>query len=111
MVLSRYVAKEKSMKRIWPIIAVADVPKSSVWYMTLLDAQNNHPGATVFEQILDKDGTIRRILTNADGSIAIKLFAGARSSAARFTVQPGIWGMPRKHQSQNGTRRNDATGL
>lgn len=46
------------MKRTWPIIAVADVSKSSAWYVTLLDAQNNHPGATVFDQILDKDGTI-----------------------------------------------------
>lgn len=46
------------MKRTWPIIGVADVAKSSAWYMRLLDAQNNHPGATVFDQILDKDGTI-----------------------------------------------------
>lgn len=46
------------MKRTWPIIGVADMAKSSAWYMRLLDAQNNHPGATVFDQILDKDGTI-----------------------------------------------------
>ncbi len=46
------------MKRTWPIIGVADVPKSSAWYSRLLDAQNNHPGGTVFDQILDKDGTI-----------------------------------------------------
>lgn len=46
------------MKRSWPIIAVADVPKSSAWYMALLDAQQNHPGATVFDQILADDGTI-----------------------------------------------------
>ncbi len=46
------------MKRTWPTIAVADVPKSSAWYMTLLQAQENHPGATSFNQILDGDSTI-----------------------------------------------------
>ena len=46
------------MKRPWPIIAVADVTKSATWYMALLNAQQNHPGATVFNQILDGDGTI-----------------------------------------------------
>ncbi len=46
------------MKGTWPIVGVADATKSSAWYMRLLDAQNNHPGATVFDQILDKDGTI-----------------------------------------------------
>jgi uncharacterized glyoxalase superfamily protein PhnB len=46
------------MKRTWPIIGVADVSKSAAWYKRLLDAQNNHPGASVFDQILDKDGTV-----------------------------------------------------
>jgi catechol 2,3-dioxygenase-like lactoylglutathione lyase family enzyme len=46
------------MIRPWPIIAVADVVKSSGWYTTLLRARENHPGATVFNQILDRDGTI-----------------------------------------------------
>lgn len=46
------------MKRTWPIIAVADVAKSSAWYMQLLGGQNNHPGATVFDQIMDGDGTV-----------------------------------------------------
>jgi catechol 2,3-dioxygenase-like lactoylglutathione lyase family enzyme len=46
------------MKRIWPIIAVADVVKSARWYMKLLNADDTHPGATVFDQILDKDGTV-----------------------------------------------------
>jgi catechol 2,3-dioxygenase-like lactoylglutathione lyase family enzyme len=46
------------MKRPWPIVAVADVKKSSEWYMTLLGAQENHPGATVFNQIHDGAGTI-----------------------------------------------------
>lgn len=45
------------MARTWPTIAVADVPKSFRWYMTLLDAQENHPGATDFNQIL-KDSTV-----------------------------------------------------
>jgi catechol 2,3-dioxygenase-like lactoylglutathione lyase family enzyme len=46
------------MKRTWPLIAVADVPKSSAWYAKLLNAQTNHPGATVFDQVLDEDGTV-----------------------------------------------------
>ena len=46
------------MKRTWPIIGVADVAKSSAWYMKLLDGKNNHPDATVFDQVLDKDETV-----------------------------------------------------
>ena len=46
------------MKRPWPIIAVADVPRSSAWYTMLLQAHQNHPGAAVFNQILDEDGTV-----------------------------------------------------
>ena len=46
------------MSRPWTIVAVADVAKSSSWYITLLAAQQNHPDATVFNQILDVDGTI-----------------------------------------------------
>ena len=46
------------MKRIWPIVAVRDVAESSTWYARLLNATNNHPGATVFDQIVDKDGAV-----------------------------------------------------
>lgn len=46
------------MTRTWTIIAVADVRKSVAWYIALLDARNNHPGATVFDQIIDKDETV-----------------------------------------------------
>lgn len=46
------------MKRTWPIVGVEDVTKSSAWYLRLLDAQDNHPGATEFDPILDKAGTI-----------------------------------------------------
>ena len=46
------------MKRVWPIIAVSDVPKSATWYMQLLEAQQTHPGATVFDQIVDSDDTV-----------------------------------------------------
>jgi len=45
------------LKRVWPIIAVADVAESSTWYMSLLGARQNHPGAEVFNQVLDEDGT------------------------------------------------------
>jgi len=46
------------MKRTWPIIAVADVPKSTTWYNRLLNARNTHAGAPVFDQIVDEDGTV-----------------------------------------------------
>lgn len=46
------------MKRPWPIIAVADVARSAAWYTALLDARQSHPGASVFDQVLDGDGTI-----------------------------------------------------
>lgn len=46
------------MKRVWPIIAVADVRRSAAWYGRLLEAGPTHPGATVFDQIVDTDGTI-----------------------------------------------------
>jgi hypothetical protein len=46
------------MKRIWPIIAVVDVPTSAKWYMNLLGAQQTHPGSTTFDQIVDEDGTV-----------------------------------------------------
>jgi hypothetical protein len=40
------------------MIAVADVPTSAAWYKELLNARNNHPGGTSFDQLLDQDGTI-----------------------------------------------------
>ena len=46
------------MKRTWPIVGVADVPKSTAWYVRLLNARNTHSGANVFDQIVDADGTI-----------------------------------------------------
>ena len=46
------------MKRVWPIIAVANVPASAKWYMNLLGAQQTHPGGTTFDQIVDEDGTV-----------------------------------------------------
>jgi len=46
------------MNRPWPIIAVADVPRSSAWYRMLLQAHQNHLGAALFNQILDEDGTV-----------------------------------------------------
>ena len=46
------------MTRLWTIIAVADVPRSAAWYAELLAARNTHPAGTVFDQLLDKDGTV-----------------------------------------------------
>jgi catechol 2,3-dioxygenase-like lactoylglutathione lyase family enzyme len=46
------------MKQIWPIVAVRDVAESSTWYTRLLNAASNHRGATVFDQVVDGDGTV-----------------------------------------------------
>lgn len=46
------------MKRIWPIIAVADVQESARWYMRLLDAGQTHSGDATFDQIVDEDGGV-----------------------------------------------------
>lgn len=46
------------MKRIWPMIAVRNVAESALWYAKLLNAANDHPGATVFDQIIDNDGAL-----------------------------------------------------
>ena len=46
------------MKRTWPIVAVRDVPKSAAWYNQLLNARNTHPGARVFDVIIDEDGAV-----------------------------------------------------
>jgi len=32
--------------------------QSTAWYRTLLDAQQTHPGATVFDQVVDDEGTV-----------------------------------------------------
>jgi catechol 2,3-dioxygenase-like lactoylglutathione lyase family enzyme len=46
------------MKRIWTIIAVADVPTSFIWYQSLLGLPETAPGHHDFGQILDSDGTV-----------------------------------------------------
>jgi catechol 2,3-dioxygenase-like lactoylglutathione lyase family enzyme len=46
------------MKRIWTIIAVADVPRSLTWYQSLLGLPETPPAHDYFGQILDSDGTV-----------------------------------------------------
>jgi catechol 2,3-dioxygenase-like lactoylglutathione lyase family enzyme len=46
------------MKRTWPIVAVKSVAESSAWYAKLLNAASNHPGAAVFDQIVDQEGGV-----------------------------------------------------
>lgn len=46
------------MKRVWPIIAVSDVPASAQWYMNLLGAGQTHPGNIKFDQVIEGDGTV-----------------------------------------------------
>jgi catechol 2,3-dioxygenase-like lactoylglutathione lyase family enzyme len=46
------------MKRIWTIIAVADVSRSFAWYQSLLGLPETAPAHDDFGQILDADGTV-----------------------------------------------------
>jgi catechol 2,3-dioxygenase-like lactoylglutathione lyase family enzyme len=46
------------MKRIWPIIGVADVTQSFSWYQSLLGLPETAPAHDYFGQILDSDGTV-----------------------------------------------------
>lgn len=46
------------MKRIWPIIGVADVARSFKWYQSLLGLPETAPAHDDFGQILDLDGTV-----------------------------------------------------
>jgi catechol 2,3-dioxygenase-like lactoylglutathione lyase family enzyme len=46
------------MKRIWPIIGVADVPLSFAWYRSLLSLPESAPAHDYFGQIVDLDGTV-----------------------------------------------------
>jgi hypothetical protein len=46
------------MKRIWPIIGVADVAQSFKWRQSLLVLPETTPAHDYFGQILDSDGTV-----------------------------------------------------
>src|SRR5215470_15507993 len=49
---------DPSMKRIWTIIGVADVPQSFDWYQSLLGLPKTVPAHDYFGQIVDSDGTV-----------------------------------------------------
>jgi catechol 2,3-dioxygenase-like lactoylglutathione lyase family enzyme len=51
-------AAERTMKRLWTIIGVADVARSFTWYRSLLGLPASNPAHDYFGQILDTDGTI-----------------------------------------------------
>src|SRR5258706_4395101 len=46
------------MKRTWTIIGVANVPRSSKWYQSLLGLSETAPAHDYFGQIVDSDGTV-----------------------------------------------------
>ncbi|MGX9720616.1 VOC family protein [Stenotrophomonas acidaminiphila] len=46
------------MKRLWTIIAVADVARSFAWYQSLLGLPPSPPAHDHFGQLLDADGTV-----------------------------------------------------
>jgi catechol 2,3-dioxygenase-like lactoylglutathione lyase family enzyme len=48
----------KTVKRIWTIIGVADVPRSFTWYQSLLGLPKTTPAHDYFGQIIDTDGTV-----------------------------------------------------
>ena len=47
-----------TMKRIWTIIGVRDVPGSFKWYQSLLGQPETAPGHDYWGQICDADGTV-----------------------------------------------------
>ena len=47
-----------TMKRIWTIIGVKDVPVSFKWYQSLFGQPESAPAHDDFGQILDSDGTV-----------------------------------------------------
>jgi hypothetical protein len=47
--------EDGDMKRTWPIIAVSDVVKSSVWYTELLDARNDIPVPPIYGPSADEN--------------------------------------------------------
>jgi catechol 2,3-dioxygenase-like lactoylglutathione lyase family enzyme len=50
--------RNKTKKRTWTIIGVADVARSFAWYQSLLGQPTAHPAHDYFGQILDTDGTV-----------------------------------------------------
>jgi predicted enzyme related to lactoylglutathione lyase len=46
------------MKRIWTIIAVADVARSFPWYQSLFGQAASEPAHDYFGQLVDTDGTV-----------------------------------------------------
>jgi catechol 2,3-dioxygenase-like lactoylglutathione lyase family enzyme len=50
--------REKTMKRTWTIIGVADVARSFKWYQSLFGQPETLPAHDYFGQILDTDGTV-----------------------------------------------------
>ena len=46
------------MKRLWTIIAVADVARSFKWYQSLLGLTPTRPEHDYFGQLVDSDGTV-----------------------------------------------------
>jgi catechol 2,3-dioxygenase-like lactoylglutathione lyase family enzyme len=50
--------QEKTMKRTWTIIGVADVTRSLNWYQSLFGQPESAPAHDYFGQVLDTDGTV-----------------------------------------------------
>jgi catechol 2,3-dioxygenase-like lactoylglutathione lyase family enzyme len=46
------------MSRLWTILGVADVPRSTLWYQRLLGVAEVGPAHSYFGQVLDADGNV-----------------------------------------------------
>ena len=46
------------MARLWTILGVADVARSTLWYQRLLCVPERSPGHSYFGQVVDTDGTV-----------------------------------------------------
>ena len=88
------------MKRVWPIIAVADVAASAKWYMSLLAAQQTHPGGTTFDQIVDKEGLLRG-LPCGESAASLQRWRADRRRPANKRMEPTRSGSSRKRAAHS----------
>ena len=74
------------MQRVWPMIAVSDVRRSSSWYQELLCASQALPESTDFDQVLSTDGEVLLCLhrvapSDPSGGHRWRAFQGATPSS------------------------------
>jgi hypothetical protein len=70
---------ENTMKRIWTIIGVRDVPGSFKWYQSLFGQPETAPGHDYWGQICDSDGAVLMTSTRHCRELALLSLDSTRS--------------------------------